>query len=172
MTPQPPHPACLEDARLLGQVHERRYKASGPGGQRRNKVETAVRLVHEPTGVGAEANERRSLEQNRIMALSRLRLRLALDVRTPVDLDSYRPSELWVARTRGAQLAVNPRHRDVPALLAEALDVLAALDDSVPEAAERLGVGSSRFLRVLKLEPASLAALNARRSVAGLKPYR
>ena len=166
MTPQPPHPACLEDARLLGQVHERRYKASGPGGQRRNKVETAVRLVHEPTGVGAEANERRSLEQNRIMALSRLRLRLALDVRTPVDLDSYRPSELWVARTRGAQLAVNPRHRDVPALLA------AALDDSVPGAAERLGVGSSRFLRVLKLEPASLAALNARRSVAGLKPYR
>jgi hypothetical protein len=176
------HPACLPEATLLAAVDESRYRASGPGGQHRNKVETGVRLVHRPTGIRAEANERRSQAQNRSMALRRLRLRLALDHRTSLrlapgarsgeDPPRYVPTALWVARTGGAQLAVNPEHADVPALVAEALDVLGAVDDEVTMAAACLGVGSSRLLRVLKLEPAALAALNARRQKTGRSVYR
>jgi len=66
----------LEDEALLGQCREEFHTARGPGGQHRNKAATAVRLVHEPTGVVVTATERRSQARNRAAALERLRLRL------------------------------------------------------------------------------------------------
>lgn len=52
-------------------------KASGPGGQHRNKRETGVRLVHPPSGITVTAVERRSQAQNRDVAFERLAERLA-----------------------------------------------------------------------------------------------
>ena len=52
------------------------YKSSGPGGQRKNKTETAVRLTHLPTGITVIATEYRSQAQNRKLAFERLRERL------------------------------------------------------------------------------------------------
>lgn len=48
------------------------YRASGPGGQHRNKVETGVRVLHVPSGLRAQATERRSQGRNRAEALRRL----------------------------------------------------------------------------------------------------
>jgi protein subunit release factor A len=61
---------------LAKQVIVETYKSSGPGGQRKNKTETAVRLTHLPTGITVVATEHRSQAQNRQLAFDRLRERL------------------------------------------------------------------------------------------------
>jgi protein subunit release factor B len=65
--------AALTDEALLAECEERFFVAGGPGGQHRNKTETAVRLLHRPTGLVVTAPERRSQLQNRGEALERLR---------------------------------------------------------------------------------------------------
>ncbi len=61
------------DEALLAECEVETVKGSGPGGQHRNKTETAVRLLHRPTGLRAQASERRSQGQNMGVALERLR---------------------------------------------------------------------------------------------------
>ncbi len=61
---------------LKKQVILETYRSSGPGGQRKNKVETAVRLRHLPSGIMVIATEYRSQTENRKLAFERLRDRL------------------------------------------------------------------------------------------------
>ena len=61
---------------LKKQVTIETYRSRGPGGQRKNKVETAVRLKHLPSGITVIATEHRSQAENRRLALERLRERL------------------------------------------------------------------------------------------------
>ncbi len=61
---------------LKQQVIVETFRSSGPGGQRKNKVETAIRLKHIPTGMTVIATEHRFQSQNKILAFERLRERL------------------------------------------------------------------------------------------------
>ena len=87
----PVHPAALDPEVLARQCEFRATRRSGPGGQNRNKVETAVVLTHRPTGLTAQASERRTQGENRRAALERLRLELALTIRQPICPDAKRP---------------------------------------------------------------------------------
>ena len=167
-----PHPAWLDDETLLASCTSRRLRRGGPGGQHRNKVETAVVLTHEPSGVRAEANERRSQAENRAVALFRLRVNLALQVRTKRLADTC-PSRLWQSRcTAAGRINVSPDHRDFPAMLAEALDVIERFDDDPKPAAEALGCTATQLLKFLKKEPRAAAGLNERRRRRGFRPLK
>ncbi len=52
------------------------FKSSGPGGQKKNKTESAVRIQHLPSGITVTATESRSQSVNKGTALDRLKERL------------------------------------------------------------------------------------------------
>lgn len=70
-----PGPTRIERADVRLDV----YRDSGPGGQHRNKVETAIRLTHRPTGIVVTAADSRSQHENRKVAWQRLQT--AVDTR-------------------------------------------------------------------------------------------
>jgi len=161
------HPCELSEDLLLADCRVERLRGRGPGGQHRNKVETGIRLTHRPTGTVATALERRQLEQNRARAVHRLRVALAVGVRTPGGRAGG-PSARWRGRVGGGRIAVNPAHDDFPPLLAEAMDaVTAAGSGDVAAAAAGLGVSTSQLVKLLKLEPAALERVNQDRAAAG-----
>jgi hypothetical protein len=170
MTPPPAiHPAFLDSDALLAECRVRFTRRSGPGGQHRNKVETAVVLHHLPTEIEAEASERRSQAENRQMALWRLRIKLALGIRCPVMPDTA-PSQRWLARLQGSRIAVSTQHADYPALLAEALDRLAVHGFEPQGAAKALRTTASQLWKLLEGEPLAVRQVNDARRTLGLRP--
>lgn len=164
--PRAPHPAALPDDALLAQCELSKNRTRGPGGQHRNKVESGVFLTHTPTGLHAQATERRSSADNKRVALQRLRLELATKHREPVPIPrglEEPASALWRSRRRGEQLSVSPDHHDYPTLLAEALDMLADSKWDPRKAALRLGVSSSQLIKLIKDHPPALHWLNDHR---------
>lgn len=165
------HPATLPIEQLLKQCQIRRQRRSGPGGQHRNKVETGVIIRHQPTEIEVSATERRSQEANRLMAIQRLRLALAIHVREPVGQESP-TTDRWRSRCRNGRLIISAEHEDYPAILAEALDRLVAYDDNLAHASAALQCTASQLTRLVQREPAAIAWVNQRRQTKGLSPLR
>lgn len=163
----------LDDAALLRQCDFDRFRASGPGGQKRNVTDSAVRLRHRPSGISAEAVESRSQHENRALALRRLRHAIALQLRAPVALEGYTPaSELAAARTKERRLALGRRDARYPAALAALFDLFAAAGWRPGEAARALGVTNASLTRFLEADRPAWRALNERRREQGLSALR
>lgn len=162
----------LDDAALLAQCAMDTYRAQGPGGQKRNKTSSAVRLRHEPTGLIVVATEERSQHMNKARALKRLRQALALHVRAPED--GARPDAPTAARFRTAEgaLRIGVRHEDYLCVVAEVLDVFAALRARVKETADRLGLRTAQLVRFFDSDPKLRERVNQMRAAAGAKPLR
>lgn len=164
---------ALGDAELLTQCQVDTYRARGPGGQKRNKTDSAVRLRHTPSGLSAIGTESRSQHENKARALRRLRHTIALSLRTTVDPVAYSPSRLLRGCVSGAhRLCVGQKDYRYCHVVSEILDVLAGTNVQVSTAAELLGISTANLVSFLGKDLAVWDQVNRMRAARGLKPLR
>ncbi|MDX2200297.1 MAG: peptide chain release factor-like protein [Phycisphaerae bacterium] len=155
--------------RLLAECEADFYRASGPGGQKRNKTSSAVRLRHKPSGTIVIAEESRSQHENKACAVERLRLALVLEHRLPL------PSPLvWPMANAGAtdRLRVNEKNPAYLDVLGLVLDALHAASGKPSAAGELLDVSGSSLTRFLARNPRAWAAAQQLRAQFGLGPLQ
>jgi hypothetical protein len=146
----------LTDAQLLAQCGVDTYRASGPGGQKRNKTSSAVRLRHSPSGLIVIAEESRSQHENRARALRRLRQALFLKLREELPLEARTPAALAArpdygpARDADGRLHLGRKDPRYWPAVGVVLDVLQALEARVGEAAAALGVSTGNLIDFLR----------------------
>jgi hypothetical protein len=149
----------LTDAQLLAQCEVDTYRASGPGGQKRNKTSSAVRLRHTPSGLIVIAEESRSQHENKAKALQRLRRELYLKLRRDLPPEQLTEKglvehiELTPARSPDGRVhlasAKDPRFWPLAGLV---LDVLVGCQARVAEAAAALGLSTGNLIDFLQLD--------------------
>jgi len=150
------------DEQFLKDCQIETYRGPGPGGQKRNKTSSAVRITHLPSGLNAIAGESRRQSTNKEVALRRLRLRIAIEQREPIDLASFYLPD-WFTLTIADR---NPLYPQVVGLV---LDVLIAADWATSTARDMLKVGSRPFIRFLHNEPELWATVQRERKQSGMR---
>ena len=157
------------DAEILRECEVHTYRASGPGGQHRNKTSSAVRLHHGPTGLIVPATESRSQHENKARALRRLREAVAIQFRRiPPKTIEWPDASL----ASGGRLKVSRRNPHRTHVLALVLDVLAFNGGRLRESAAQLGVTSSSLTSFLSDHAKGWTEANRIRMEAGLPPLK
>ena len=172
----PPHPACSADRRTAGRLRHRPPAArAAPAASTATRSRPPWCITHRPTGIcgpkptSAAARPKISARpcggcgcgwrSNSVRPLRHARQ------------CNFEPSPLWRSRVqRRADSSINPAHDDFPALLAEALDAVAAAEFDVAAAARWLGISTTQLTRFLQDEPLAWAGVNAARRQRGLRP--
>lgn len=169
---------ALTDAQLLAQCAVDTYRASGPGGQKRNKTSSAVRIRHQPTGLIVIAEESRSQHENRAKALKRLREALFLKLRdrlpavpgsTPTNDDSELLKDYLDS---GQRLRLGKKDRRFWPAAGIVLDALHDHAARVSEAASALGISTGNLIDFLQISPKLWEQANLLRAEFGQKPLK
>ncbi len=169
-----PHPAVMDPEELFKRCELRTQRRSGPGGQHRNKTSSGVFLTLNPYGIVGEATERRSQIQNRVVALTRLRFRLAIELRSPSSIDqevTAAESELLV-RFRGSRLKINEENVLKPAVLALILNDLRVAGGQPSLVAKVWATTTSSIVAFLASHPAALVYVNEIRRFHSRRPLK
>lgn len=165
----------LTDKQLLAQCAVDTYRASGPGGQKRNKTSSAVRVRHPPSGLIVIAEESRSQHENRERGLRRLRKAFYLHVRDPLRAEALTPDgaarhpEFREARDGDGRLHLGVKDPRFWPAVGVVLDVLHALEGRVGEAAQALGVSTGNLIGFLQTDPKVWQEANVLRARFGQK---
>jgi hypothetical protein len=168
----------LTDAALLAQCAVDTYRASGPGGQKRNKTSSAVRLRHTPSGLLVIAEESRSQHENKARALRRLRQALYLKLREQLSPEQRTSealtarAEVLAARDGEGRLRSGRKSPHYWPAVGVVLDLLLALEGRVSEAAEALGTSTANLIEFLRDDEKVWEQINQLRARFGHKLLR
>jgi hypothetical protein len=167
----------LTDAQLLVQCEVDTYRASGPGGQKRNKTSSAVRVRHPPSGLIVIAEESRSQHENRARALRRLRQALFLKVREPLQLEELSAHDLrqrpeLAGFPEGGRLKLGRKDERFWPIAGLVLDVLQAAQSRLSAAAELLGISTANLVAFLQSDPKIWEQANLMRARFGQKSLK
>ena len=148
----------LTDQELMEQCVLDKFRASGPGGQKKNKTDSAVRIRHVSSGLVGLSSESRSQHINRVYALRRLRLKIALTLRSnPPNVRSE--LEKFVQQTKNSSFTLNTRNSKYSIIVASLFDELSANNWKVSLTAKKIGVTSSSLNKFLRSNPELWRAL-------------
>ncbi len=166
------HPSLILEEELWSHCENRFQRRSGPGGQHRNKTSSGVFLTHRSTGLVAEATERRSQADNRKVAMHRLRLLLATELRSVSVFDKEPLAEIEMGlrlKYEGSSLRIGESNHDRAAVLAVLLNDLHAAGGQPSLVANPWRVSTSAITRLLKSYPEAFAWVNRCRNHHGRK---
>jgi len=172
-----PHPSVWAVDELVSKCEIRTQSRSGPGGQHRNRTASGVFITYRPAEITAEATEERNQHRNRSVAVQRLRMVLAVSLRTPsmllpppVALDEL--ERVVRERYHRGSLKLNETNEDKPALMALLLNDLHASGGQPSLVGPVWGVSTSRIVTCLKSHPPAMLLVNRIRSHHGRGPLK
>jgi hypothetical protein len=148
----------LSNDELLRLCRVDTFRGTGPGGQKRNKTESAVRVTHRESGISAFDDQTRSQHLNRIRALQKLRLELAVNLR--------QVTRLWEQPCPGLN------SRFYPCWLGAVFDALEATGFRLSDAAALLGSSTGKLSRNLARDPFVCQLVNQERQKHALTALR
>lgn len=158
------------DELLLRECEVDTYRASGPGGQKRNKTSSAVRIRHIPSGLIVIAEESRSQHENKRKAIQRLRRAFCLKVREPVQTLVEQAEEISAAMGPEGKLTVGKKHPAFLPAVAVILDMLEECQAKVSELGKKVGGSTGMVVAFLKQDDNVWGAVNQIRQRHGQHP--
>jgi hypothetical protein len=154
------------DDELLKGCEVETFRGSGPGGQKADTTESAVRVTHEPTGISVTASERRSQQANRKKALRRLRVQYATRIRHEVDPERIKiPDQLQKYLNGGIQ--INAKNPHFPFWVKLVLDVLEANEAQLSTTADCFDISTNQLVNFLARDSSVLEEANELRAEHG-----
>ena len=131
------------------------FQASGPGGQKRNRKYSGVRLKHLPTDITVEVVKSRSQNENRHNAIKKLKIQIAIKTDGP-EVDSFR-------------LEVSMLNSEYPLYAAKIFDVLKKNNFSIADSGKVFKLSTSRLIKFLARDEYLWREVNTEREKLGIK---
>jgi RF-1 domain len=128
-----------DDDKMICNCRFEPFKASGTGGQKRNKTSSAVRLTHLPTAIVVTDCSGRSQHKNRHSAIKKLRMQLALELRCKPVVPE--------------QLDISLKNPAYAVFVAQIIDIFYSFDYELKKTAEFICISSSKLVKIIQRDP-------------------
>jgi hypothetical protein len=148
---------------LLRECQLKGYQGSGPGGQHRNKTNTGVNLRLSAYNLEIKSCESRSAAENKVHALHRMRMAIALEVRET-------PKPVSELKFPGSNGRIQSSNLGFAPFIADVLDIVALNNGDTKPAAVAFGLSPTALTRILHQEKSVIEKVQSLRKVGGKCP--